>query len=391
MTSSSSSSWISKLRGLDAYPKTIEEFKVRTLQGGLFSLLSFVCIALLFVSELNFYFTTDTVDKMVVDGGRNTMVSINFDIEFPRMPCSVVAIESMDMAGNVQHDIEHDIEKTALDRNGHALAEGMRDVIGGALTNHTELKQEVADKPVCGSCYSAGIPGEVMNKDCCNTCEEVRTAYDRKGWLMPSLHTIAQCQQSQLEKVLRGEVDEGCRIKGSLVVSKVAAKLYFAPSKFFSSGYVSTKDLMNATFKVFDTSHTVHSLSFGEAYPDMINPLDNRQKELPDPATRGSFQYFLKVVPTEYTFLSASRIITNQFSATEHFRELTPVSDKGLPMVLFSYTFSPIMFRIEQYRVGFLQFLTSVCAIVGGVFTILGIMDSLAFGLLNKSSNAPLL
>lgn len=48
------------------------------------------------------------------------------------------------------------------------------------------------------------------------------------------------------------------------------------------------------------------------------------------------------------------------------------------------------MFRIEEYRKGLLQFLTSVCAIVGGVFTIMGIMDSLAFAMLNKSSNAPL-
>ncbi|RLN38386.1 hypothetical protein BBJ28_00013074 [Nothophytophthora sp. Chile5] len=177
--------------------------------------------------------------------------------------------------------------------------------------------------------------------------------------------------------------------------------MYFAPSKYFRSGYLSAQDLVDATFKIFDTSHTIHSLAFGEAYPvgfvwctgaaggrelftysiayayayvhdyqDMKNPLDNRRKMLPDEWARGSFQYFLKVVPTEYTFLSASRIITNQFSATEHFRQLTPVSDKGLPMVSFGYTFSPIMFRIEQYRVGFLQFLTSVCAIVGGVFTV---------------------
>lgn len=40
------------------------------------------------------------------------------------------------------------------------------------------------------------------------------------------------------------------------------------------------------------------------------------------------------------------------------------------PVVSFSYTFSPIMFRIEEYRKGLLQFLTSVCAIVGGVFTV---------------------
>ncbi|ETP38851.1 hypothetical protein F442_13655 [Phytophthora nicotianae P10297] len=382
---SKSSSWVSKLKGLDAYPKTIEEFKVRTLQGGLFSLLAFACIALLLVSELSFYLTTDTVDKMMVDGGRNTLVSINFDLEFPRMPCSVVAVESADMAGNAQHDIVHNIEKIPLDHNGQALTEGMRDVIGGALTNNTDLHGET-EKPACGSCYSAGEPGE-----CCNTCESVKAAYARKSWMVPSLHTIAQCQELEIEKVLRGEVNEGCRIKGSLVVSKVAGRLYFAPSKFFRSGYLSAQDLVDATFKVFDTSHTIRSLSFGELYPDMKNPLDNRLKELPDESTRGSFQYFLKVVPTEYTFLSASRIITNQFSATEHFRQLTPVSDKGLPMVSFGYTFSPIMFRIEQYRVGFLQFLTSVCAIVGGVFTILGIMDSLAFGLLNKTSSTTLL
>lgn len=39
-------------------------------------------------------------------------------------------------------------------------------------------------------------------------------------------------------------------------------------------------------------------------------------------------------------------------------------------VVSFTYSFSPIMFRIEQYRKGLLQFLTSVCAIVGGVFTV---------------------
>lgn len=383
--STASSFWLSKLKGLDANPKTIDEFKVRTLQGGFFSLLAFFCISFLLVSELGYYLTTDTVDKMMVDGGRNTLVSINFDLEFPHMSCAAVAIESADMAGNAQHDIVHNIQKISLDLSGQALAEGMQGSIGGALTNHSDLHEEI-EKPKCGSCYSAGEPEE-----CCNTCESVKAAYVRKSWLMPSLHTVAQCQEIEIEKVLRGEVKEGCRIKGALTVSKAAGRLFFAPSKFFRSGYLSTQDLVNATFKVFDTSHTIHSLSFGELYPDMKNPLDNRKKRLPNESARGSFQYFIKVVPTEYTFLSASRISTNQFSATEHFRQLTPVGDKGLPKVSFSYTFSPIMFRIEQYRAGFLQFLTSVFAIVGGVFTILGMMDSLTFGLLNKTSSTTLL
>ena len=48
---------------------------------------------------------------------------------------------------------------------------------------------------------------------------------------------------------------------------QVAGRLYFAPSKIFRSGYLSSQDLVDATFKVFDTSHIIHSLSFGEAYP----------------------------------------------------------------------------------------------------------------------------
>lgn len=48
---------------------------------------------------------------------------------------------------------------------------------------------------------------------------------------------------------------------------QVAGRLYFAPSKYFRSGYLSAQDLVDATFKVFDTSHTIHHFSFGEAYP----------------------------------------------------------------------------------------------------------------------------
>ncbi|RLN85083.1 hypothetical protein BBJ28_00001108 [Nothophytophthora sp. Chile5] len=332
-----SAPWLSKLKGLDAYPKTIDEFKVRTLQGGLctyrcaFSLLAFLCISLLLVSEVGYYFATDTVDKMVVDGGRNSMVSINFDVEFPsgRLGgAEDLSADPLDLCVGKQHDIEHNIEKIPLDRNGQAMTEGMRDVVGVAAwvamgVLYSGSPRNLQDALVCflqtcvrdllrcwrawrGTERALSVLGLNSQKlaltrlsaaapQCCNTCDEVKAAYARKSWMMPSLHTITQCQEDEIEKVLRGEVNEGCRIKGSLVVSKV--------------------------------------------------------------------------VPTEYTFLSASRIVTNQFSATEHFRQLTPVSDKGLPMVSFGYTFSPIMFRIEQYRVGFLQFLTSVCAIVGGVFT----------------------
>lgn len=39
-------------------------------------------------------------------------------------------------------------------------------------------------------------------------------------------------------------------------------------------------------------------------------------------------------------------------------------------VVTVSYSFSPIMFQVEEYRRGYLMLLTNLCAIVGGIFTV---------------------
>ena len=42
-------------------------------------------------------------------------------------------------------------------------------------------------------------------------------------------------------------------------------------------------------------SHIIHSISFGEVYPSMVNPLDNTPKILHEGS--GYFQYHIKVRP----------------------------------------------------------------------------------------------
>lgn len=46
----------------------------------------------------------------------------------------------------------------------------------------------------------------------------------------------------------------------------------------------------------------------------------------------GTFQYFLKVVPTSYTTLGNSTITSNQYSVTEHFKEPIPGAPQQLPV-----------------------------------------------------------
>ncbi|KAJ1617014.1 hypothetical protein T492DRAFT_917989 [Pavlovales sp. CCMP2436] len=49
------------------------------------------------------------------------------------------------------------------------------------------------------------------------------------------------------------------------------------------------------------------------------------------------------------------------------------------PTVVFSYDFSPLRVLISERRTELASFLTQVCAIIGGVFTVVGIVDSVLF------------
>ena len=141
----------------------------------------------------------------------------------------------------------------------------------------------------------------------------------------------------------------------------------------------------------FDLSHVINHLSFGHQYPGLINPLDSISKTQPENTYAGMFQYFVKIVPTIYESSSSEIIKTNQFSVTEHFRTLdkTPSSDggHGLPGVFFMYDLSPIMVNVRQSSSSFGHFLTSLFAIVGGVFTVAGIIDSFVYQGLKSLAN----
>jgi len=46
------------------------------------------------------------------------------------------------------------------------------------------------------------------------------------------------------------------------------------------------------------------------------------------------------------------------------------------PILMFNFEFSPITEHINQNKQGVVEFLISICAIIGGVYTIAGIVDS---------------
>jgi hypothetical protein len=284
-----------------------------------------------------------------------------------------MALDAIDVAGQQQLDIEHSLYKRRLTADGQPVdAPVEKESALGTPQPKKDASTAPPPPPQCGSCYGA----EARQEQCCNTCEEVREAYRLKGWTFASPDAIEQCKREHFSEKVQAQKNEGCHVWGHMMVNKVAGNFHIAPDRSLASmfGNVAQSDLQ----------HKINSLSFGIPFPGAVNPLDNVTK-VADTTDGAMFQYFLKVVPTVYENIGGERISTNQFSVTEHYRSLPPVDhnrpghEHSLPGVYFIYDISPIMVRYEERRKSFTHFLTGVCAIVGGVFTVAGIVDSLVY------------
>jgi len=365
-----------KLRKLDAYPKVNEDFYSRTFSGGVITLVSFSFMFFLFFSELRLYLHTVSETKLVVDTSRGGTLHIAFDVTFPAVPCSLLSIDAMDISGEQHLDIRHDIVKKRIDAHDNVI-ETRQDGIGAPkiekpLQKHGGRLEH--NEAYCGSCFGA----ETSDDDCCNSCEEVREAYRKKGWAITNMDLIDQCKREGYIEKIKNEEGEGCNIHGSIEVNKVAGKFDFALGKSFQHSVVQGHDLLGFQQGSYNISHRINKLAFGDYFPGLVNPLDGVQwvHETPN----GMHQYFIKVVPTIYTDIRGRTIQSNQYSVTEHFRS----SESGhffqsLPGIFFFYDISPVKVTFKEEHVPFLHFLTNISAIIGGIFTVAGIIDSFIY------------
>jgi len=363
----------SKLRSLDAYPKINEDFFSRTLSGGVITLASSIIITLLFLSEFRLYLQTVTTTKLVVDTSRGGKLRINFDVTFPNIPCTLLSVDAMDISGERHMDIRHDIFKKRIDSHGNVI-ETRQDGIGAPkierpLQRHGGRLEH--NETYCGSCFGA----EATDDDCCNTCEEVREAYRKKGWGLTNTDLIDQCKREGFVQKVKEEEGEGCNIHGTLEVNKVAGNFHFAPGKSFHHSNA-LLDLLSLQSESYNISHKINKLSFGDSIPGIVNPLDGVEWVQESP--NGMYQYFTKVVPSVYTGIRGHTIESNQFSVTEHYKS-SEDHFRSPPGVFFFYDLSPIKVTFTEEHQSFLHFLTHICAIVGGIFAVAGIVDSFVY------------
>nr|XP_031293660.1 endoplasmic reticulum-Golgi intermediate compartment protein 1 isoform X4 [Camelus dromedarius] len=162
----------------------------------------------------------------------------------------------------------------------------------------------------------------------------------------------------------------GCRFEGQFSINKV-------PGNFHVSTHSATAQPQNP-----DMTHIIHKLSFGDTLQvqnvhGAFNALGGADRLTSNPLA--SHDYILKIVPTVYEDKSGKQRYSYQYTVAN--KEYVAYSHTGriIPAIWFRYDLSPITVKYTERRQPLYRFITTICAIIGGTFTVAGILDSCIF------------
>lgn len=196
---------------------------------------------------------------------------------------------------------------------------------------------------------------------------------------------------------------EGCRVSGGVLISRVPGSLRISAASP-QAAHSFDPLMMNATHHVdallfvpprydrvansdaaaeWTTQLRTHSLG---AITDSPGELRLRASTFVMHEQATTLKHYLKVVPQRRVELSGK--VSDTFQYSTNYNEFRPAELKPhaadpmqrlVPNAVFTYGISPyrVVHREEAESLG--AFLTQLCAIVGGVFTVFGIIDSMLY------------
>ncbi|KAM3696496.1 hypothetical protein ACB098_06G043400 [Castanea mollissima] len=171
----------------------------------------------------------------------------------------------------------------------------------------------------------------------------------------------------------------GCRIEGYVRVKKVPGNLIFS-ARSGAHSFDSTQ---------MNMSHVISHLSFGRkiaprAMSDvkrLIPYIGGSHDRLNgrsfinhrDLGANVTIEHYVQIVKTEVMVKGPHKLV-EEYEYTAHSSLAESVY---IPVAKFHFELSPMQVLITENPKSFSHFLTNVCAIIGGVFTVAGILDSI--------------
>ncbi|XP_019969519.1 endoplasmic reticulum-Golgi intermediate compartment protein 2-like [Paralichthys olivaceus] len=321
------------VKELDAFPKVPESYVESTASGGTVSLIAFSLMAVLALLEFFVYTNTWMRYEYEVDKDFSSKLRINVDITVA-MRCQYIGADVLDLAETMVASDGLKYEPVNFELSPHQRLWHM------TLQHIQErLRVEHALQDVL---FKAALKGDLPAPEQSDGSPTSLTA---------------------------------CRIHGHLYVNKVAGNFHITVGKSIPHprGHAHLAALVS--HDSYNFSHRIDHLSFGEAIPGIISPLDGTEKISAEP--NHMFQYFITIVPTKLNTYQISAD-THQYSVTERERAINHAAGShGVSGIFMKYDISSLMVRVTEQHMPFWQFLVRLCGIIGGIFSTTGMLHSM--------------
>jgi len=263
-----------------------------------------------------------------VDKDRGTdQVLVNINLELPNFPCELLSIE-------IRNDL------------------GLRvQTLEGNLTK-----------------YSINSKNEILGQK--------PYALENLGRFGHDHDHIAQPDYDMVKNQIKNK--EGCRLEGSFNIDAVPGSFIISGKAFYPTIERLRReglDTSNLEHKInylyFGESLTKRDLRFGVLRNNLFNTLNEKTRK--NEKQQMVYQYYLKIVPVKYRYMNYKP--QNKYQYT--YNSFSDFVYNGIPSIYFKYDLSPITIEYKYTRMKYLTFLINVFAILGGVFTVAGILDAI--------------
>lgn len=324
------------IKSFDLYRKVPRDLTEPTLSGAAVSCCTVTIALYLFFTEFLVFVQRRWESEMFIDESRTEeKLQINLDITLPAMPCELLSFDAQDVMGSHEVDAHGNLYKERLTSKGDVIArEEMKGSHHGAtatLTRHFTF------------------------------------SYDNQD-------------VDRIRKMIHS--GEGCRVTGFVKVNKVPGNVHlstYSHSYLFGSLYQETRNM--------NISHHINHVSFGTdtdiSYvkknfkgTGIVSPLDGVSQIVNETKTNSYsdsaiYEYYTKVVPTTYIPLDSPPVNVYQFTANAN-----KIVNQQMPSLYIRYDFSPVTVRYQETKESASHFTVQICAVIGGVFTVAGVLDS---------------
>ncbi|XP_024160165.1 protein disulfide-isomerase 5-3 [Rosa chinensis] len=171
----------------------------------------------------------------------------------------------------------------------------------------------------------------------------------------------------------------GCRIEGYVRVKKV-------PGNLIISAHSGTHSFDASQMNM---SHYISHLSFGRTIAPKV--MSDVKRLIPylgrsherlngrsfinhrDVGSNVTIEHYLQIVKTE-VITGRSHKLIEEYEYTAH---SSLIESLNIPVAKFHFELSPMQVLVTENEKSFSHFITNVCAIIGGIFTVAGILDSI--------------